>query len=258
MPHKRKLDSFAALIDIVARLRGPGGCPWDQEQTHVSLKPSLLEECYEALEAIDEGNGRKLCEELGDLLMHVVLHSQIADEKGEFSITDVVRGISAKLTHRHPHVFGDAKVGGSQDVVLSWELLKREERGTDSVLAGLPRGMPALAHGQALQRRAARIGFDWEDVGEVIDKVSEEVKELQDCADRRERAREFGDLLFALVNAARRLDIDPEEALQSANERFSQRFRHMEEDCRRQGVALSSLTLEQQDKLWEDAKKVIP
>lgn len=258
MAYKRKLDSFAALVDIVARLRGPGGCPWDQEQTHVSLKPSLLEECYEVLEAIDEGDGKKLREELGDLLMHIVLHSQIAGEKGEFSIADVVHGISAKLMHRHPHVFGNTEKGASQDVALRWELLKQEERGTDSVLAGLPRGMPALAHGQALQRRAARVGFDWREIGEVIDKVSEEARELQDCADHKERAREFGDLLFSLVNVARRLDIDLEEALRSANEKFSQRFRHMEEDCRRRGIALSSLTLEQQDELWEDAKKVIP
>lgn len=258
MPHKRRLDNFAALVDIVARLRGPGGCPWDQEQTHLSLKPSLLEECYETLEAIDKGDGGKLCEELGDLLMHVVLHSQIAGEKGEFDIADVVLGINSKLTHRHPHVFAEAKVDSSQDVALRWEILKQEERGTDSILAGLPRGMPALALSLALQRRAARVGFDWREIGEVIDKIAEEVKELRDCADRKERAREFGDLLFALVNAARRLDVDPEEALRSANERFSQRFRHMEDDCRRQGVAISSLTLEQQDELWEEAKRVIP
>jgi len=210
------------------------------------------------MEAIDEGSGNKLCEELGDLLMHIVLHSQIAREEGEFSIKEVLQGISNKLVHRHPHVFGNAEKGTSQDVALGWELLKQEERGADSILAGLPRGMPALAYGEALQRRAARVGFDWREIGEVIDKVSEEARELQNCSGHEERAKEFGDLLFSLVNAARRLAIDPEEALRSANEKFRQRFRHMEEICHHRGVSLGSLTLEQQDALWEDAKKVIP
>lgn len=258
MAHERDPGSFSALVDIIARLRGPSGCPWDREQTHVSLKPSLLEECYEVLEAIDVGDGRKLSEELGDLLMHIVLHAQIAHEEGQFSITDVVQGISAKLIHRHPHVFGDARVSGTRDVALSWESLKQEERGTTSILAGLPRGMPALARSQALQRRAARVGFDWKEIGDVIAKVGEEVRELQNSADPVERAKEFGDLLFALVNAARWLDLDSEEALRLANERFSQRFSRMEEECRRRGLVLSSLSLEEQEKLWEDAKKVFP
>ncbi len=258
MAHETDPGSFAALVDIIARLRGPSGCPWDREQTHVSLKPSLLEECYEVLEAIDVGDGRKLSEELGDLLMHIVLHAQIAHEVGQFSITDVVQGISAKLIHRHPHVFGDARVTGVRDVALSWESLKQEERGTTSTLDGLPRGMPALARSQALQRRAARVGFDWKEIGDVIAKLGEEVREVQESADRVERVKEFGDLLFALVNAARWLDLDSEEALRLANERFFQRFSHMEEDCRRRGLVLSSLSLEEQEKLWEDAKKVFP
>jgi len=258
MAHERDPGSFSALVDIIARLRGPSGCPWDREQTHVSLKPSLLEECYEVLEAINVGDGRKLSEELGDLLMHIVLHAQIAHEEGQFSITDVVQGISAKLIHRHPHVFGDARVSGTRDVALSWESLKQEERGTTSILAGLPRGMPALARSQALQRRAARVGFDWKEIGDVIAKVGEEVRELQNSADPVERAKEFGDLLFALVNAARWLDLDSEEALRLANERFSQRFSRMEEECRRRGLVLSNLSLEEQEKLWEDAKKVFP
>jgi tetrapyrrole methylase family protein/MazG family protein len=258
MAHQDAPDGFSALVDIIARLRGPSGCPWDKEQTHASLRPSLLEECYEVLEAIDAGDGRKLSEELGDLLMHIMLHAQIAREEGQFTIDDVVRGISAKLVHRHPHVFGDATVSDARDVALSWESLKQEERGTASVLAGLPRGMPALARSQALQRRAARVGFDWKEIGDVIAKLGEEVRELQDCADRAERVREFGDLLFALVNAARWLDVDSEEALRLASERFSQRFAHMEEHCRRKGLALSSLALEEQDRLWEEAKKVFP
>ena len=258
MAYKRNPDSLAALVDIIARLRSPSGCPWDQEQTHVSLKPSLLEECYEVLEAIDLGDGKKLSEELGDLLMHILLHAQIADEEGQFNIGDVVQGISTKLVHRHPHVFGDTSVSSSQDVALRWESLKQEERGTASVLAGLPKGMPALARSQALQRRAARVGFDWKEIGDVIAKIGEEVRELQDSAGRVERAREFGDLLFSLVNAARWLDVDSEEALRLANERFCQRFSHMEEDCRRRGLALSSLSLEELDKLWEDAKRFFP
>jgi tetrapyrrole methylase family protein/MazG family protein len=258
MAHKRNPDSFAALVDIIARLRGPGGCPWDREQSHVSLKPSLLEECYEVLEAIDLGDGGKLSEELGDLLMHILLQAQIADEEGHFSIGDVVQGISTKLIHRHPHVFGDTRVSSSQDVASRWESLKQEERGTSSVLAGLPRGMPALARSQALQRRAAGVGFDWKEIGDVIAKLGEEVRELQECADRAERVREFGDLLFSLVNAGRWLDVDSEEALRLANERFCQRFSHMEEDCRQRGLVLSSLTLEEMDELWEDAKRVFP
>lgn len=258
MAYKRKLDSFTTLVDIIARLRGPSGCPWDQEQTHVSLKPNLLEECYEVLEAIDEGEGKKLSEELGDLLMQIVLHAQVAGEEGEFTIRDVLHGINSKLIHRHPHVFGSARVRGARDVVLSWEALKQEERGTTSLLAGLPRGMPALAYSHALQRRAARCGFDWREIDGVLEKLSEEVVELQDSVDHVERVREFGDLLFALVNVARWLDVDLEEALRLANEKFSQRFCHMEASCRQRGVALSSLTLEQQNELWEDAKKVLP
>jgi tetrapyrrole methylase family protein/MazG family protein len=258
MAYKKKLDSFATLVDIIARLRGPGGCPWDKEQTHVSLKPTLLEESYEVSEAIDEGDAKKLSEELGDLLMQIVLHAQIAGEQSEFGIKDVLHGINTKLIHRHPHVFGDTKAQSSRDVALSWEALKQEERGTTSVLAGLPRGMPALACSQALQKRAARVGFDWREIGGVIEKLGEEVKELQDSVDHKERGMEFGDLLFALVNVARWMDVDLEEALRSANDRFSRRFCHMEENCRQRGVALSSLTLEQQNELWEEAKTFVP
>ncbi|MBM4445330.1 MAG: nucleoside triphosphate pyrophosphohydrolase [Chloroflexi bacterium] len=258
MAHQDAPDGFSSLVDIIARLRGPSGCPWDKEQTHASLKPSLLEECYEVLEAIDAGDGLKLSEELGDLLMHIVLHAQIAREEGQFTIDDVVQGISDKLVHRHPHVFGGARVSDARDVALSWESLKQKERGTDSVLASLPQGMPALARSQALQRRAARVGFDWKEIGDVIAKLGEEVRELQEVADQGERVREFGDLLFALVNAARWLDVDSEEALRMASERFSHRFAHMEGLCRRRGLALSGLSLEEQDKLWEEAKKVFP
>jgi len=255
MPYKRKLDAFSTLVDIIARLRAPDGCPWDKQQTHLSLKPNLLEECYEALEAIDEGDDRKLCEELGDILMQIALHSQIGQEDGQFSVEDVLRSINTKLIRRHPHVFGTTKVSSSQDVIQNWEAIKQEEKGTASVLDGLPKGMPALAHSQAMQRRAARVGFDWKEIEGVIDKLGEEVEELRKSTSHEERVREFGDVLFALVNVARRLDVESEEALQLAARRFHRRFQLMEEDCRRRGIVLSSLPLEEQDKLWEQAKK---
>jgi tetrapyrrole methylase family protein/MazG family protein len=255
MPYKRKRDAFSTLVDIIARLRAPDGCPWDRQQTHLSLKPNLLEECYEALEAIDEGDDRKLCEELGDILMQIALHSQIGQEDGQFSVEDVLRSINTKLIRRHPHVFGSTKVSSSQEVIQNWEAIKQEERGTASVLDGLPKGMPALAYSQAMQRRAARVGFDWKEIEGVIEKLGEEVEELRKSTSHEERVREFGDVLFALVNVARRLDVESEEALQLAGRRFYQRFQLMEEDCRRRGIVLSSLPLEEQDRLWEQAKK---
>jgi len=257
MSYKGRRDSFPALTDIIARLRGPDGCPWDREQTHLSLKPTLVEECYEVLEAVDEEDDKKLCEELGDLLMQIVLHAQIADDQGKFSIKDVLQGINTKLIHRHPHVFGEAKVSNSQEVILSWEALKQKERGVTPLLAGLPKGMPALAYSQALQQRAARVGFDWKDINGVIEKLGEEVEELRQSANPEERAREFGDVLFALTNVARWLDVESEEALRMTNERFCRRFGYMEKHCLEQGIALSSLSLDQQNELWEDAKKAV-
>jgi tetrapyrrole methylase family protein/MazG family protein len=257
MAYRRKLDNFATLVDIIARLRGPQGCPWDREQTHLSLKPSLLEECYEALEAIDQGDNEKLSEELGDLLMHIVLHAQIAAEQDKFSIRNVLQGINAKLIHRHPHVFGKAKVKDAQEVVLSWEALKQEEREEASLLSSLPKGMPALAHSQAMQRRAARVGFDWREFKGVMEKLVEEIKELGQTTDHHERVKEFGDLLFTLANVARWLDVELEDALRSANERFYRRFDYMEEACRRRGISLDKLPLEEQDKLWEEAKQAL-
>ena len=252
------LGSFATLVDIIAKLRGPGGCPWDRAQTHDSIKGSLLEEAYEVLEAIDEKDMGNLCEELGDLLMQVVLHAQMASEDKDFEISDVIRRINTKLIHRHPHVFGDAEAEDAEQVIANWETLKREEgKGGDSILAGLPQGMPSLAYSQALQRRAARVGFDWEDVEGIIDKLAEEVAELKAAVDHRQRVEEFGDLLFTLANIARRLDIDLEAALRRANERFRRRFSYMEEACKRRNIELSSLSLKEQDALWDEAKKAI-
>jgi len=247
-------DGFAALVDIIAKLRGPTGCPWDRKQIHSSLKPHLLEECYEVLEAIDRGDPQELCSELGDLLMQIVLHAQIAAEEGHFDINEVSQRISAKLIHRHPHVFGAVKAEDAQEVVHNWQVLKREEGGQESILSGLPRGMPALAYSQAIQRRAAAVGFDWKGADDIVDKLVEEINEVREATDNAERTSEFGDLLFTLANVARWLDMDLEDALRQANQRFYQRFNCMEELCRARGVDLSSLPIEEQDRLWEEAK----
>ena len=248
------MDSFDTLVDIIAKLRSPDGCPWDREQTHFSIKGNLLEETYEVLEAINEGDMGKLCEELGDLLMQIVLHAQMASEDKDFEMRDVICSINTKLVHRHPHVFGDAEAKDAQQVIANWELLKREE-GKGSLLSGIPKEMPALAYSQAMQRRVARVGFDWEDVQGVIEKLAEEVAELQKATEHQHRVREFGDLLFTLANIARRLDIDLEAALRGTNERFYRRFGYMEEVCQQRGIQLSSLSLEEQDALWEEAKR---
>jgi len=257
MPYRKNPSSYSTLLDIIARLRGPQGCPWDRKQTHLSLKPNLLEECYEAIEAIDQGDSEKLCEELGDLLMLIVLHAHIAAEQGNFDIRDVLRGINNKLIRRHPHVFGKEKVEDAQEVIASWEALKKEEKGDIPLLSGLPKEMPSLAYSQAMQRRAARVGFDWREVDDVIDKIDEEIRELHQTNDHQERIREFGDLLFTLANVARWMDIESEDALKLANARFYQRFCYMEEVCRQRNVSLDKLPLEEQDKLWEEAKHEI-
>jgi len=255
---KGDLGSFATLVDIIAKLRGPGGCPWDRAQTHDSIKGNLLEEAYEVLEAIDEKDMGSLGEELGDLLLHIVFQAQMASEGNDFDMSDVIRRINTKLIRRHPHVFGDAEAEDAEQVIANWETLKREEgKGGDSILTGVPKGMPSLAYSQALQRRAARVGFDWEDAEEIIDKLAEEAAELKKATDHRQRVEEFGDLLFTLANIARRLDIDLEAALRRANERFRRRFSYMEEACKRRNIKLSSLSLEEQDALWKEAKQRI-
>jgi len=254
----QNLDQFATLVDIIARLRAPGGCPWDRKQTHASLRENLLEECYEVLETLDKGDSDRLRSELGDLLMQVVLHAQIASEAGEFELEDVLRSINTKLIHRHPHVFGSVKVKDAEEVLANWEALKKEEREAGaSMLDGVPRHMPALAYSQAIQRRVARVGFDWEDVSGVIEKLVEEVKELKQAESPEEKAVEFGDLLFTLANIARRLGIDLEAALRQANQRFYQRFTYMEKLCRERGLNFSELSFDEQNALWEEAKRNI-
>ncbi len=249
-------DSFQTLKAIVAKLRGPDGCPWDKKQTHTSLKPYLIEESYEVLQALEDGPPQELCEELGDLLLQIMLHSQIASESGQFQIGDVVKGISQKLVHRHPHVFGSQKVDDVAEVELNWETLKQETRQEgESLLSHVPREMPALVYSQSIQRRVAGVGFDWDRVDDILDKLVEEVAEIKQAPDQQEMAKEFGDLLFTLANITRRLDIDLETALRSANQRFYQRFAYMEEVCRKKGISLGKLTLDEQNVLWEEAKR---
>ncbi|MDZ4230405.1 MAG: nucleoside triphosphate pyrophosphohydrolase [Dehalococcoidales bacterium] len=249
------LERFDTLVDIIARLRAPDGCPWDREQTHASLRENLLEECYEVMEALDEGDTGKLREELGDLLMQIVMHAQIAREAGDFELGDVLAGISTKLVQRHPHVFGSLKVTGTAEVLRNWEHIKREARGDASMLDGVPRQMPALGYSQEIQRRVARVGFDWEDIDGVIDKLVEEVGEFKQSATDEQRAQEFGDLLFTLVSVARHLEIDAEAALREANRKFYRRFSAMEELCRQRGMSFADLSFAEQNALWEEAKR---
>ena len=249
------LNQFSTLVDIIARLRAPDGCPWDRKQTHASLREFLLEECYEVLAALDEENAGELCQELGDLLLQIVLHAQIAAEAGEFELGDVMNNINTKLIHRHPHIFGSQEVKDADEVAHNWENLKQEERGADtSLLASVPMQMPALGYSQAIQRRVAQVGFDWEDIKGVIDKLAEEVGEFKQSTGE-QRAMEFGDLLFTLVNIARRLGVDSEAALREANRKFYRRFSSMEELCRQRGVNIGDLSFDEQNALWEEAKK---
>ncbi len=208
---EEELRRFDTLVDIIARLRAPGGCPWDRKQTHSSLREHLLEECYEVLEALDEGDSAELRGELGDLLLQIVLHARIAAEAGEFELGDVIRGINAKLIHRHPHIFSSWKVKDADEVAHNWEALKQEEREADvSILDSVPKHMPALSYAQEVQQRVARVGFDWKDDNGVIEKLAEEVAELKRAESPEQKVEEFGDLLFTLANIARRTGIDLE------------------------------------------------
>jgi tetrapyrrole methylase family protein/MazG family protein len=251
-------SSFDTLEKIVAKLRAPDGCPWDRAQSHASLKPYLIEEAYEVLQALDEENTDKLCEEMGDLLLQILLHAQIAKEAREFSISDVIKSISTKLIRRHPHVFGQSTAANAEEVVLEWEELKQNERKEDdSLLSGVPKCMPALSYSHSIQRRVAGIGFDWKEFEGILDKLTEEIREVKEAATQKEKVHEFGDVLFALVNAARWQGVDLEEALRLANQRFSHRFRYMEEACRRRSISLRDLSFQEQNDLWDEAKRSI-
>ena len=259
-------QDFRTLADVVARLRAPGGCPWDREQTHQSLTPFLIEETYEVIEQIDADSMPGLQEELGDILLQVALHSAIAAEEGQFSVNDVIRGLVRKLVRRHPHVFGDAQARTAEEVAARWEVLKSAERQGASLMEGVPASLPALTYAQRTQGRAANVGFDWPNIDGVLAKVAEEAAELAaagassnggDAADARTAQEwELGDLLFSLVNLARRLEIDAEGALRHANRRFVMRFRHMETLARNREQTLEAMPLDSMDALWEEAKSI--
>ncbi|CEP68386.1 Tetrapyrrole methylase [Moorella glycerini] len=255
--------TLAGLKAIMARLRGEGGCPWDREQTHQSLKRYLIEESYEVLEAIDIGDMHKLCEELGDLLLQVVFHARLAEENGDFTLADCLEAICAKMRRRHPHVFATAILNTAGEVLARWDQIKAAEKksngeGEPSVLS-VPRGLPALMKALKVQEQAARVGFDWSDVTGVWAKVEEELEELKEAVageERREQAAEVGDVLFALVNLARWLGVEPEAALQATVAKFMQRFQYIERKARQKGLDIKGLSLAEMDALWEEAKKI--
>jgi tetrapyrrole methylase family protein / MazG family protein len=250
------LSKFDALVAIIARLRAPDGCPWDKEQTHQTLRENLLSESYEVLEALDKGDASKLSEELGDLLLQIVLHAQIAKDDKEFEIGDVIKSITTKIIRRHPHIFGSRKVKDAEDVMHNWEAIKKEEREEGaSMLKGVPKNMPALAYAYEISRRVVRVGFEWENIDGVIDKLQEEAKEIKEASSQEEKAQEIGDLLFTMVNFARWEGVDPEAALREANQKFYRRFSVVEELCRKRGRELQTLSFQEWNDLWEEAKR---
>jgi tetrapyrrole methylase family protein/MazG family protein len=251
------LGQFSTLVNIIARLRAPDGCPWDRKQTHRSLREYILEECYEVLAALDEEDNHKLCGELGDLMLQIILQAQIAREAGEFDLSDVLTNINTKLIRRHPHIFGNTIAKNAEEVARNWEQIKREERGDDtSILASVSKSMPALAYSQEMQRRVAGVGFDWKDEDGVIDKLAEEIREFRETQTQEQRIEEFGDMLFTLANIARRMNIDLEATLREANSKFYRRFTIMEDLCRQRSLQFTGLSLDEQNALWEEAKRI--
>jgi len=252
-------DDFARLCDIVAKLRAPDGCPWDREQTNQSLLPALIEEAYEATEAAGAQDDAHFCEELGDLLLLVVMHAQIADEAGRFDIGNVTREISNKLIRRHPHVFGTSEARDAGAVLKQWEAIKRKERNAGAhYLASLPKALPALVRAQKAQSKAARVNFDWAAVTDVIGKVEEELGETKDSIQSRQQENieeEIGDLLFAVVNLARKSNIDAEAALQSATDKFITRFNRLEDQLQSRGMKLGEVQLAEMDAIWDEIKQ---
>jgi tetrapyrrole methylase family protein/MazG family protein len=265
---------FEKLAAVQARLRAPDGCPWDREQTHTSLRTYLIEEAYEVLEALESGDDGKFAEEMGDLLLQIVFHSQIAKEEGRFTVSDVIREVHDKMVRRHPHVFGEKRAKDSAEVLKNWEQIKKEERiaagkkdangekkedKPASLLDGVSKALPAALEGLHLTRRAARIGFDWDSVEGVIDKMNEEAGELREAVgakDTEGAEEEMGDLLFAAVNVARFLHIDPEIALKKANAKFSARFRQMEKLAAERGKSLADIPRDEMEGIWKEVKKV--
>jgi tetrapyrrole methylase family protein/MazG family protein len=255
MLSQRETRSYEALRDVVARLRAPDGCPWDREQTHASLRPYVIEEAYEVLAVLDSGSVDKLPEELGDLLLQVVLHSQLAEEAGEFEMADVLEGLAQKLIRRHPHVFGDVELETAGQVVAQWDEIKKTERDEDhSVLANVPPAMPALSYAQTLLRRAESAGFAWPHREDVLAKLGEELRELEAAATPEEATDELGDLLLNVANYARYLGIDAEQALREAGHKFRRRFTAVESTARDRGLDLKSESRDSLMALWDEAK----
>lgn len=262
---KRAGEEFARLVELISRLRAPGGCPWDREQTHESLKPMLLEEAYEVVEAIDEGNDEEFIGELGDLLLQVVFHSQIATEESRFTVAEVIERISSKMIRRHPHVFGEDKARTSGEVLRNWEAIKEAEleakgkRGDGSMLDSVSTKLPAVIESFQMTTKVSRVDFDWPDVASVLEKLDEEVEELKQAVanepmNHQEIYGEVGDLLFVAVNVARLLGIDPESALKASNRKFRRRFRYIEDRLREQGRKPADSDHIEMDSLWDEAK----
>jgi tetrapyrrole methylase family protein/MazG family protein len=261
-----KGEKFAALVELIARLRAPGGCPWDREQTHESLKPMMLEEAYEVVEAIDEGDDEELIGELGDLLLQVVFHSQIADEESRFTVAEVIDRISTKMIRRHPHVFGEDTAQTSDEVLRNWEAIKEaelQEKGKKdddgSMLDSVSTRLPAVMEAFQMTTKVSRVDFDWPDVPSVLEKLDEEVAELKEAVaaehpNHQEIAGEVGDLLFVAVNVARLLGVDPESALKTSNRKFRRRFRYIEDRLREQGRKPADSDHIEMDALWDEAK----
>ena len=253
---------FRALAEVMDRLRGKEGCPWDKKQTHETLKTFLIEEVYEVLEAIDKGSPMGLKEELGDLLMHIFFLAQISREKGEFDIYDVGGSAVTKMINRHPHVFGGTEASTPEEVELNWSELKRREKGKSgaaSLLDDIPLHLPALLKAYRLTQKASSVGFDWKQVGDLFEKIQEEFKELEEViqdGDQRRMEAEFGDLLFTLVNVARFIHVNPEEALRKSISKFVTRFQHVEKVLSQRKKSLKEASLEEMDRIWEEAKEL--
>ena len=261
VPALAQMSSFEQFQEIIAHLRAPEGCPWDRKQTHQSLRQYLLEEAYEVLEAIDAGDTDELYRELGDLLLQIVLHTQIAIDEGEFYMSDVIRHVNAKMVQRHPHVFATTEVDGADEVVTNWQAIKQQEKaengaGLESLLASIPKALPALLWAYQAQDRAARVGFDWPQIENVREKIVEELEEVLAAPDEAAQQAELGDLLFVMVNWARWLKIDPENALREANAKFTRRFQYIEGRVREQGREMADFTLAELDAYWDEAKRL--
>lgn len=253
-------EAFLKLVEVMARLRAPSGCPWDREQTHDSLKKYLLEESYELLEAIDARDDDAMAEECGDVLLQVVFHAQIAEEEKRFDLRDICERISEKLIRRHPHVFGDREAHDADEVLRNWEADKRKEKPErESILEGVPISLPALMQAQEIQRKARKVGFDWDRAEEAFDKVEEEWREFREACfseDAADMKAELGDLLFAVVNISRFCGIDAEEALSQTNSKFRRRFLYIERKLKERGSSLEASNLEEMDRYWDEAKRL--